>query len=1288
MRGRRAFLALGLFVIIHSLFFLAFFSFELIPAFERMGTGANRLARVGRNLFKGFIALLAVLVALFTPAFTATALSQERDKRTLDFLCLTLLTPFQIVTGKLVGAFLYVNLLIVTSLPILGVVFFVGGVDLHEVLLSYVSLGLEALIIGALCIGLSAQKQTGTLNSALAYLIPLMGLWAIVPIVVEGIQVTAPWYGWSLPVLIPAIPIVIVSALLAMHEAASGLKITAYDKSTNERVTALIWYVLAAITVFGWIPWTTSSMSTRNLKESVAIWYMLDGLVMFAAFGFYCFARPSRAELEWPGIFVNSVPSKEFFRNRLENAPWFLVLLTLIGSVILMAQYCMFVPSNKLWMLFKLVSYLTLAKVAAVLAYGYFFVSITYAVRLISPAAVNGLIRIVIIGVTFFTVVFLPLFVMLHFYSLWADSFFTFALLCLLAAVSPFGPLLQCHENMAPRPTQLALTDLSLLTQLPPWVVYVIVHGLFFAFFIILARRLKSRVAKQVLGKTMSCIVLALTLVAPLGAEGLNLHLKEGLGSVVRSGSWYQVEMIARADVEGYSGDVSIVTNDGEYIRHLSLPPRGTKRLLFYVQGRRYEVKAEGLSKDDIGLFARQNPAISTDSFFVVLISPKEEHGSLDFLKLISPSRGSTSAQTVVVPLVGKEAPNSFLGYDGVDIIVLGNEDFEQFTNEQNNAIEQWVLRGGTLIVPAGVKPERFRRWPLRHLFPCSLEKTSQMSSISDLANQFRRTQEDLAVEVTRPFLVTDCVPGKNTRVLYRQGNKPLVVEGHQGAGRVICLSFDVAKSPLALQSLSWLRLRMWRMLMPWRGFRARNVEPLTIAEAWSRHEPVPFSQVKGELVRQALRIDTVEPPSATLVFFFVLSYVILVGPVQYIWLRRLQRLEWAWIGTPLVALLYFCVAFIVGSYRLGGQRICRQLTILSGKTESGALCEDSFLRLFTDRTATYLATSKRHSGLVVPAVYSYRKKEKFTIDGKGINAGPAHLHVWSERDYVSFGLRKNDFAVSGDFVLDGPVLSGSLVNNGTTTLRRLCLMTARSYTFLPKKFSSLAPGQKHEVTLQLRSLKRKSGHIRVKNLKEFESSRAFTELIEDLDPTELYLLAFVNDNFRSVEIHPKPDRWDHSTVLVLKLPMDRRRSTAYIHSPNRVRVWCRYEERRRKSKKKRDEKWTRFNTNRINIDSSTRLHLRVEFPELPRNVDVEDVEVTIFKRRGSCEIGILGPDNYITTERFTSWRDDRNSRVFIIPKKMIHKDGKIFLSIETDGHSTVTIGNIRFVLQGRKRVP
>ena len=126
------------------------------------------------------------LVLFTVPALTAASISSEREKQTLEILLTTKLTPFQIILGKLASSISMIILLAFSSLPILAIVFTIGGVtlkDFTEFMLLIVS---TAIFIGSIGIFFSTllKKTTSATVSTYGVLMVLgLGtlaiLWAI-----------------------------------------------------------------------------------------------------------------------------------------------------------------------------------------------------------------------------------------------------------------------------------------------------------------------------------------------------------------------------------------------------------------------------------------------------------------------------------------------------------------------------------------------------------------------------------------------------------------------------------------------------------------------------------------------------------------------------------------------------------------------------------------------------------------------------------------------------------------------------------------------------------------------------------------------------------------------------------------------------------------------------------------------------------------------------------------------------------------------------------------------------
>src|SRR5262249_23184183 len=91
---------------------------------------------------------LAAAVVL-TPILTAGAITEERGRRTLDFVLLTHLKDREIIVGKLAARLAQVALILLTGMPVLGLVQLLGGVDPNIVLAAFAATLLMMVSIGS-----------------------------------------------------------------------------------------------------------------------------------------------------------------------------------------------------------------------------------------------------------------------------------------------------------------------------------------------------------------------------------------------------------------------------------------------------------------------------------------------------------------------------------------------------------------------------------------------------------------------------------------------------------------------------------------------------------------------------------------------------------------------------------------------------------------------------------------------------------------------------------------------------------------------------------------------------------------------------------------------------------------------------------------------------------------------------------------------------------------------------------------------------------------------------------
>ncbi len=95
-----------------------------------------------------------IILMLILPAFSATAISGERERQTLELMLCTDLSPWKIIFGKIMASLAFVFLMIIAAMPFMGIVFLFGGITVFEILkvvLFYMMTSFLVCSIGLFC---------------------------------------------------------------------------------------------------------------------------------------------------------------------------------------------------------------------------------------------------------------------------------------------------------------------------------------------------------------------------------------------------------------------------------------------------------------------------------------------------------------------------------------------------------------------------------------------------------------------------------------------------------------------------------------------------------------------------------------------------------------------------------------------------------------------------------------------------------------------------------------------------------------------------------------------------------------------------------------------------------------------------------------------------------------------------------------------------------------------------------------------------------------------------------
>lgn len=143
-----------------------------------------------------------ILVLVIIPAMTAGTISGEREKQTLDILLTTRVSTLQIVGGKLGASISMMLLLAFSSLPIVSIVFSIGGVTLFDLAEFMALISVTAIYIGSIGIFFSALCKKTTAATVSSYIMVLFVTGGLALILI-GVELISDVQTYSLAMVNP-----------------------------------------------------------------------------------------------------------------------------------------------------------------------------------------------------------------------------------------------------------------------------------------------------------------------------------------------------------------------------------------------------------------------------------------------------------------------------------------------------------------------------------------------------------------------------------------------------------------------------------------------------------------------------------------------------------------------------------------------------------------------------------------------------------------------------------------------------------------------------------------------------------------------------------------------------------------------------------------------------------------------------------------------------------------------------------------------------------------------------
>ena len=165
MRSRKIFFVVPVYIALLSIV-------ALVAVGSSSGANFNptTLSNTSRVTMYSFIVTISILLGLVTVVLGAASFTTEREKATFELLELTPLSYAELVLGKFFHGFVLICLILLSSLPVLSTLFFMGGLTYTDLFLSlfYLAIFFSAVLLGAMCISIISSRTILSIISSLA----------------------------------------------------------------------------------------------------------------------------------------------------------------------------------------------------------------------------------------------------------------------------------------------------------------------------------------------------------------------------------------------------------------------------------------------------------------------------------------------------------------------------------------------------------------------------------------------------------------------------------------------------------------------------------------------------------------------------------------------------------------------------------------------------------------------------------------------------------------------------------------------------------------------------------------------------------------------------------------------------------------------------------------------------------------------------------------------------------------------------------------------------------------
>jgi len=373
--------------------------------------------------------------------------------------------------------------------------------------------------------------------------------------------------------------------------------------------------------------------------------------------------------------------------------------------------------------------------------------------------------------------------------------------------------------------------------------------------------------------------------------------------------------------------------------------------------------------------------------------------------------------------------PEDEQGLAMANVIVVDEVAIADLAQKQQEALLKWVQDGGTLLLGASDQVDA-TAGVFKDYLPMSLSQ--EMTSISAET----LTKLSGGGIFTQPISIHTATNHKESLPVLTENNVVLASKKKIGSGEIIQTAFSLGDQPLA--SMDGYAALLAKII---------DIQSISQQGMMSQGQS-PLDQISYEL-RNINELFPSFEVSVSYMLIVIILYIIIIGPVLYFVLKKIDKREHAWWIIPVFSIVLSIGLFIVGAKDRVVQPQVQQSAFYK-VNEDSSLNGYYVESILTNRSGDFIVNTDKNTTAVAMRNYNnftgtvgdLHESSYIKENANGSTLTLRDLNYWSVQSFGGKTSAQNIGKMDVDITLKNEKLTGTIKNNFPFELKDVTLIS------------------------------------------------------------------------------------------------------------------------------------------------------------------------------------------------------------------------------------------------------